>query len=185
VAAATLLLERGADVNGADAQGQTALHWAAVRGAVPVAELLLRSGARLERADSRGYTPAHVAAQYGHTAVLYHFAVRWDANMEVLDGDGRTPLHWAAYKGFPDAVRLLLLLEGDVLRPDAEGCTPLHWAAIKGNAEATHLLVQAGGQPALTAADGRGATAAELAKEKGHPLLARHGARRAAFRSCR
>lgn len=29
-------------------QGQTALHWASVRGALPAAELLLRSGARLE-----------------------------------------------------------------------------------------------------------------------------------------
>lgn len=29
-------------------QGQTALHWAAVRGALPASELLLRSGARLD-----------------------------------------------------------------------------------------------------------------------------------------
>jgi len=172
VAAATLLLERGADVNGADGQGQTALHWAAVRGAVPVSELLLRAGARLDRADSRGYTPCHVAAQYGHAPVLFHYAVRWDANLDVLDGDGRTPLHWAAYKGFADALRLLLMLDGESLRADSEGCTPLHWAAIKGNAEALYLLAQAGGAAALAATDSQGATAAQLAQEKGHGALA-------------
>ena len=129
VAAATVLLERGADVNGVDGQGQTALHWAAVRGAVPASELLLRAGARLDRADSRGYTAMHVAAQYGHTPVLYHFAVRWGTDVEVLDSDGRTPLHWTAYKGFPDSLRLLLFLNADALRADREGCTPLHWCA--------------------------------------------------------
>jgi hypothetical protein len=177
VAAATVLLERGADVNGADGQGQTALHWAAVRGAVPAAELLLRSGARMDRADSRGYTPAHVAAQYGHTPVLYHFAVRWACDMEALDGDGRSALHWTAYKGFPDALRLLLFLDADPLRADREGCTPLHWAAIKGNAEALYLLAQAGGAAALAATDNQGATPAQLAQEKGHHMLARRVAR--------
>ena len=172
VAAATVLLERGADVNGADGQGQTALHWAAVRGAVPAAELLLRAGARLDRADSRGYTPTHVAAQYGHTPLLYHFAVRWAGDMELLDADGRSALHWTAYKGFPDALRLLLFLDADVLRPDREGCTPLHWAAIKGNAEVLYLLAQAGGSAALCATDNQGATAAQLAQEKGHNMLA-------------
>jgi palmitoyltransferase ZDHHC13/17 len=172
VGAATALLAAGAAVGAVDGQGQTALHWAAVRGAVPAAELLLRSGASLDRPDSRGYTPTHVAAQYGNTAVLYHFAVRWGADMECLDSDGRSPLHWAAYKGFPDALRLLLVLECDALRADREGCTPLHWAAIKGNAEALYLLAQSGGTAALTAVDATGATAAQLATEKGHALLA-------------
>ena len=172
VGAASALLAAGAAVEGVDGQGQSALHWAAVRGAVPAAELLLRAGAKLERADSRGYTPTHVAAQYGNTAVLYHFAVRWGADMECLDSDGRSALHWAAYKGFPDAMRLLLVLEGDMLRADREGCTPLHWAAIKGNAEALYLLAQAGGPAALTAVDATGSTPAQLATEKGHGLLA-------------
>lgn len=172
VAAATILLERGADVNATDGQGQTALHWAAVRGALPTAELLLRSGARLDKQDSRGYTAAHVAAQYGHTAVLYHFKVRWDADEEVIDSDGRTPLHWAAYKGFADSVRLLLFLDSDQLRQDREGCTPLHWAAIKGNAEAVYLLTQSGGAAALAARDNTGSTPAQLAQEKNHSLLA-------------
>ena len=89
--------------------------------------MLLRAGASVGRPDLRGYSPAHVAAQYGHTALLFHLAVRYGADMDSLDHDGRSPLHWAAYKGFPDPVRLLLFLDGRVNAPDREGCTPLHW----------------------------------------------------------
>lgn len=43
-------------VNAADASGQTALHWAGVRGSLSAAETLLRAGAELQAKDSRGYT---------------------------------------------------------------------------------------------------------------------------------
>lgn len=42
-------------MNTAGQGGQTALHWAAVRGCVEVAELLLQNGARVEAADFNGY----------------------------------------------------------------------------------------------------------------------------------
>jgi len=84
-----------------------------------------------------------VAAQYGQTAFLYHVALRWDADVDAPDGDGRTPLHWAAYKGFSDTIRLLLVMDARWVLADREGCTPLHWAAIRGNAEACTLLLQA------------------------------------------
>jgi hypothetical protein len=100
---------------------------ATVRGSLPCAELLLRSGARLEQVDCRGYGAIHVAAQYGHTGMIYHFKMRWDADVDTHDNDGRSPLHWAAYKGFPDAVKLLLYMDAHISRPDKEGCTPLHW----------------------------------------------------------
>jgi ankyrin repeat protein len=48
VAAVTLLLERGLDVNAADDQGATALHGAASRGANDVIRLLVSKGARLD-----------------------------------------------------------------------------------------------------------------------------------------
>ena len=63
MAVATFLLEKGAEVGAVDGDGQTALHWACVRGSLPCAELLLRKGAELNAADSRGYVPLHVAAQ--------------------------------------------------------------------------------------------------------------------------
>ena len=128
MAVATFLLEKGAEVGAVDGDGQTALHWACVRGSLPCAELLLRSGASVSSRDVRGYDCAHVAAQYGHTGILYHFKIRWDAHLDALDLDGRSPLHWAAYKGFPDAVKLLLFCDADVSRQDKEGCSPLHWA---------------------------------------------------------
>lgn len=62
----------------------------------------------------------HVAAQYGQTAFLYHMALRWDADIDEPDIDGRTPLHWAAYKGFADTLRLLLVMDAQWSRPDRE-----------------------------------------------------------------
>ena len=47
--------QHGADVHACDHSGQTALHWAAVRGSIQVAELLLQNGAQVECADSHGY----------------------------------------------------------------------------------------------------------------------------------
>ena len=84
----------------------------------------------------------HVAAQYGQTAFLYHVALRWSADIDTLDHDARSPLHWAAYKGFGDTIRLLMVMDACLTLADHEGCTPLHWAAIRGNGEACTLLLQ-------------------------------------------
>ena len=84
----------------------------------------------------------HVAAQYGQTAFLYHVALRWGADLDILDNDQRSPLHWAAYKGYADTIRLLMVMDGNMTLADHEGCTPLHWAAIRGNGEACTLLLQ-------------------------------------------
>lgn len=174
MAEATFLLNRGAPVNAMDETGQTALHWAAVRGSLPVLETLLRHNADYELRDNRGYTVSHVAAQYGQTPVLYHLALKWGVDIDTVDNDGRTPLTWAAYKGYADSVRLLLVLNARYALADKEGCTPLHWAAIKGNGEACTVLLQGGSWTLLTAKDTTGCTPAELAMEKGHRYLSLH-----------
>jgi hypothetical protein len=49
-------VQHGGDANATDNAGQTALHWAAVRGAIPVADVLMGKGsARVEAADINGY----------------------------------------------------------------------------------------------------------------------------------
>jgi len=171
---ASFLLAQHANVNAADHTGQTALHWGAVRGSLPVIEALLRSGADAGAKDNRGYTVAHVAAQYGQTAVLYHLALKWNVDVDARDNDGRSPLHWAAYKGYADPIRLLLVLDASFSAADKEGCTPLHWAAIKGNGEACTVLLQGGSSSVLGAKDVTGSTPAQLAVEKGHRYLGMH-----------
>ncbi|KAG1654138.1 hypothetical protein FOA52_012184 [Chlamydomonas sp. UWO 241] len=168
------LLSEGACINATDGTGQTALHWASVRGSLPVVEALLRAHADHELRDNRGYTLTHVAAQYGQTAVLYHVALKWNVDIDAQDGDGRTPLHWAAYKGFPDTIRLLLTLDARYTLADKEGCTALHWGAIKGNGEACTVLLQGGSINVLTYKDVTGLTPAQLALEKGHRYLGLH-----------
>jgi ankyrin repeat protein len=57
----TIGLERGADVNAANDQGNTALHGAAERGSTTVIEFLLAKGARLDARNKQGQTPLDIA----------------------------------------------------------------------------------------------------------------------------
>src|SRR5689334_4866268 len=65
------LIKQGADVNAAQGDGMTALHWAAQRGDLGEARMLVVSGARLDATTRNGnYTPLHLAAKWGKPAVV-------------------------------------------------------------------------------------------------------------------
>ena len=62
LAAVTVLMERGGDVNVVNNKGETALHGAARRGATEVAQLLIEHGARLDQKTKKlGLTPLAIA----------------------------------------------------------------------------------------------------------------------------
>jgi uncharacterized protein len=61
IASIKLCLDAGADVNGADNQGQTALHGAAQKGWDQVVQFLVDHGAKLDVKDKRGHTPLDAA----------------------------------------------------------------------------------------------------------------------------
>jgi ankyrin repeat protein len=69
------LIDYGADVDGADEEGTTALHIAALNGRRKAVKLLLQYGASLKLRDSQGRTPYEVAHLAGHEKVcksLHH-----------------------------------------------------------------------------------------------------------------
>ncbi len=138
------LLKRGADVNAQQADGATALQWAAYRGDAKLAELLLKAGAKPGLANRDGATPLWLAAARGDAAVIQALLKRGaDANEQLPLG--RHPLMLAARSGNVDAVHALLEHGADVNVSETErGTTALMQAADQGHADVLKELIQRG-----------------------------------------
>src|SRR5262245_55191706 len=65
------LLKQAADVNAAQADGMTALHWAAMKNDAELAQMLLYAGANIKATTRIGaYTPLILAAKNGSADVM-------------------------------------------------------------------------------------------------------------------
>lgn len=126
-----VLIKDGEDVNAAQGDGMTALHWAASRGDVGVVQMLVYAGARVDAATRNGnYTPLHLASRNGRAgAVKALLKAGSDPNVATTSG-GATPLHLAAAIGSVESVEALIAAGAKVDAPDgAWEQTPLMWAA--------------------------------------------------------
>ena len=146
-------------------RGETALHWASIRGHLRTIHALVKAGADLYATDAKGYSALHHAAQYGQTTAiaLLH---RRGIQVDIRDNNGRTPLHWAAYKGENMTVQWLVDHGADQAAEDWEKCLPIHWAAIKGMKSTVRCLTKSGSFLYLDRADTTGATPRMLAQQK-------------------
>jgi ankyrin repeat protein len=68
--AAVTLLAQGTDVNAAEPDGTTALHYAVHRGDVELVRRLLRAGARVNARNDYGATPMSEAAVVAEPAMI-------------------------------------------------------------------------------------------------------------------
>ncbi len=141
-----LLLRQGADVNASQADGMTALHWAATRGEADMARMLVSAGARVEALTRNGnYTPLHLAARAGRAAAV-KVLLRGGADVKaVTSTGGAAALHFAASNG--DAETVMALLDNGAavdVRESAWSQTPLMWAASANRVSALELLIKRG-----------------------------------------
>ena len=98
-AAVRRLVASGANVNVAQGDGMTALHWAAERGDVPMANALLKAHANVKAVTREGsYTPLHIASKNGNAAVV-RALIKAGADVNALTNSGATALHLAAGVG--------------------------------------------------------------------------------------
>ena len=104
---ATLLIDRGADIEAKDNNGWTPLHGAAVDNSLAVARLLIDHGADIDAKDDNGWTPLHGAAQENSLDVA-SLLIKLGADIDAKDNNGRTPLQWAAFDNSLDVARLLI-----------------------------------------------------------------------------
>ena len=143
-AAVRALLKQTTAVNVGDADGTTALHWAADRDDAATAELLIRAGANVKAANRYGVTPLYSAALNGNAAMIEQL-LKAGASVNTALPEGETALMTAARTGKVDAVKVLLAHGADVNAKETwKQQTALMWAAHEGNAATVKLLLEAG-----------------------------------------
>ncbi|MBI4472794.1 MAG: ankyrin repeat domain-containing protein, partial [Acidobacteria bacterium] len=145
------LLQQKADVNGATADGMTALHWAAFKDDLEMADLLLKAGADVKaKVRVGGITPLSMAARNGNADMLKLF-LKTGADPNATVVNGTTVLMEAALSGSVDAINVLLDAGAN---PNAwenvNGQTALMFAAWENRAEVIKALVARGADIRIT-----------------------------------
>ena len=138
------LLKDPAEVNAAEADGTTPLHWAVRTDDLETTTLLLKAGAKAGAANRYGVTPLSLAAVNGNPAITrLLLEAGADANTTVTQG--QTVLMVAARTGNADAVRALIEKGANVNARETQlGETALMWAASENHAAAAALLIERG-----------------------------------------
>ena len=139
------LLKNAADVNAAQGDGMTALHWAAMNGDVDLAQMLIVAGANVKATTRLGsYTPLYLASQQGHGAIIQAL-IKAGGDVKAGTPNGTTPLMVAAASGELDAVKALVDGGSDVNAKDGVRLqTPLMYAAASNRAAVITYLASKG-----------------------------------------
>jgi len=149
---------------------------AAAAGALPrVRELVERDRAQANAVSPDGYSPLGLAAFFRRSDVAAYLLDRGADPRPASRQGGFTPLHSAvatdAAAADLELVRRLLDAGADPNARSASGGTPLHTAAFTGDSAVLELLIAHGGDASIKNEQGK--TPADIARERGHPEMAR------------
>lgn len=136
------LVAKGADVNLAQPDGATALHWAVHHDLGPTVDLLLRRGAKADAANDHGVTALALACEAGNVALVERL-LRAGADPNLRTVTGITPLMTAARAGSLGAVKALLAKGADVNAAEpSHGQSALMWAVSQRHTEVATALIE-------------------------------------------
>ena len=138
-----VLLQKGANVNEAEADGATALHWASYRDDLQSADALLKAGARVNAANDLGATALWAAAQNGSPGMVKRLLdAGANPNLALLSGE--TPLMVASRTGSPGVVELLIAKGANLNATGTRKQTALMWAVGQKHPEVVKVLLSHG-----------------------------------------
>jgi hypothetical protein len=159
-------------VNMADANGNTALHYAVSHCNMDIVNLLIDTGiVDMNKQNRAGYTAimlgslAQVSAESEKNVIRKLFSMG-DVNMRASQA-GQTALMLAVSHGRVEMVRLLLDCSAEVNAQDDDGSTALMCASEHGHADIVKMLL-AHPDCDATLTDNDGSTALSIAMEAGH-----------------
>jgi ankyrin repeat protein len=123
-----LVLKAKASIDQADILGNTALHYAAVKGFLDIVIFLVEHHASLNKANNDGDTPLHFAVLLEHIPVIQYLAQQiftQSASIDLSNNDGETPLFLAAHEGRLRIIQMLIFYGADPTLQSREGKTPI------------------------------------------------------------
>lgn len=169
------LIVAGADVNGADNDGETPLMAAAEKPSDEAVRLLLAKGARssVNAKDKKGWTALLSAAstyQTGSMPDIVKTLIAAGANVNVANDEGETALMMAAAAGSVETTKILLAAGATINAKDRQGQTALMFASEIGGAERVKTLIDSGAS--VSARDDHGRTALMYAAKNLYALEA-------------
>ncbi|MHB9148037.1 MAG: ankyrin repeat domain-containing protein [Candidatus Amoebophilus sp.] len=142
-----LLLEKGANINIQNIEGETVLHLATNSNNTELVKKLIDKGVKLEVQNKRGYTPLHLAAEQGYIDVTKELIPHLNSEqLNLSNKEGQTPLHLAASWGHSKFVSLLIpyLDICKLNQKDLQCNSALYKASQYGHIETVKKLLDAG-----------------------------------------
>src|SRR5262245_2617080 len=139
--AALKMIAAGTDVNKAQGDGTTPLHWAVYKIDAELTRALLARGAKPNVTNNYGSSPLAEAVKVAD-ARLVGMLLDAGSDANVPNQGGQTPLMLAARAGSLEVARLLVSHRADVNAKEKwRGQTALMWAADSGSPELTRFLI--------------------------------------------
>ena len=148
-------MDQKVDVDAAQADGATALAWAAHWNDLETADLLIRAGAKANAANVYGVTPLFLACK-NHSPAMVTKLLEAGANPNAaLERTGETPLMTCSRTGNAEAVKALLDRGANPAAKETwRGQTALMWAVEQDHLEAARALIEKGADVRATSEGG-------------------------------
>ena len=140
--AAVEMIGKGIDVNAAQGDGTTPLHWASYQVDLDLVKLLISKGARADVKNSFGATPLAEAVKVGNVE-LVKLLLNAGANANAANADDQTPLMLAAKTGIVEVADLLVRHHANVnVSEKWHGQDALMWAAAENYPDMVEFLIK-------------------------------------------
>jgi uncharacterized protein len=169
------LLKKGANIDGRDGLGRTALTEAAAQGDLEIVRLLLSKGVDVKANADSGWPALTKVAARGHVE-LARLLLDNGVPIDAKDRNGSTALMEAARQGVrgrTEILRLLLEMRADVNARDMRGWTALMWGVWYSHAEVVEILL--GNDADVNAQDSEGKTPLMEAAARDHQMWSWYG----------
>ena len=165
------------EIDAPDANGRTALWWAAARGNARAVLALLKCGADPNVGDCDRVTPLHAVISWAvdtdASLELVHLLFAHDTNAAATTVLGETPIHSAATRKMnqTELVERLLVPDVYVNSPDRLGRTPLWTASLHDNEKIGSWLLEHGADPELVDSEAARTPLFNAVSENSHSIL--------------